>query len=122
MLMSRMIATVVLTTMLVASVTPAWATVTLCDFSPYTADGYSIEFTGHGEIQTIESHDQSPRMLEWRYYAVLDFDRDAERIHLEHRNQWSPFRLPSFTLKGAGPSTWMTIGNRHVLGELNCDW
>ncbi len=120
--MSRMIATAVLTPMLVAFLAPASATVTLCTFSTYTADGYSLEFTGHGEIQTIESHDQSPRMLEWRNYAVLDFDLESERIHLEHRNQWSPFFLPSFTLKGKGPFTWMTLGERHVPGEMNCDW
>ena len=99
---------------------PASATVTLCFFSPYGPGGHRLEFTGHDELQTIESHDQAPRTLDWKAYKVLEFDWKARKVHLVYRNPGNPRLLPSFTLKGTGRNTWMRIGERRVKGDFHC--
>lgn len=103
--------------------TSASATSTMCTYNPGDRTGYGLEFIGYAEIAMIlVSLPKGPRSLPGGSYKVLEFDERASKIDLVYRNPGDPRLPPSFRLQGAGRKVLMSIGEKQIVGELNCDY
>ena len=107
---------------LVLTVFPVAATSTMCMFyAPSDSPVPDLEFLGYEELGGILIQRKGgPRSLPAQSYTVLDLDQSAKRIHLTYKNPGDPSLPASFTLKGKGRDTRLTVHGKIYIGELAC--
>lgn len=105
---------------LVAS--PAAASSTMCAFyAPPGAPVPDLEFLGYEQLGGILIHGSGgPRSLPAGSYKAVELDQSARRIDLVYINPDDPSLPPSFTLKGSGGNTTLTVRGKTYTGKLDC--
>jgi hypothetical protein len=80
---------------------------------------FDLEFAGGNEVQMI--YYSAPGIHNAGIpFELVDFDANAERVHLIYENQGDARLPPSFTLIGSGDKVRVHAEGKELLGTLDC--
>lgn len=106
---------------------PAFASQTACVFSTgKAADYYELEFIGDSGTKPLivfsstAFGDGRRITLDAARYRLTRFDQKTGKVQLQFRNRRDPSLPHSFSLAGNGGRARLSIGARHIDGEMQC--